>query len=258
MFAHRVAGRGERACLLARTRIARVVSAMTLPATPAPEPSVPQLPAAVLWDMDGTLIDTEPFWFEAEIELVGRFGGSWSREQAVALVGSGLRDGATVLQQAGVRMTVDEIVAWQTDFVTERLVAPLPWRPGALALLSSVREAGVPTALVTMSVRRMAQAVAAALPFAGFDLVVAGDDVTHAKPHPEAYLHAAESLGVAVDACVAIEDSRPGLAAAVASGACTIGVPHHAQLPEGDGWVLWTTLEGRTVSDLAAALQARL
>jgi HAD superfamily hydrolase (TIGR01509 family) len=207
--------------------------------------TVPQLPSAVLWDMDGTLVDTEPFWFAAETELVGRFGGTWTHDQALSLVGSGLRDGARVLQQHGVGMTVDEIVDWQTDFVTERLVPPLPWRPGALALLAGLREAGVPTALVTMSVRRMAEAVAAAVPFGGFD-------VERPKPHPEAYLRAAELLGVDIAECVAIEDSPPGLAAAVASGAATVGVPHQATLPEGDRWRLWTTLDGRGTEDLAA------
>jgi HAD superfamily hydrolase (TIGR01509 family) len=202
--------------------------------------------------MDGTLVDTEPFWFAAETELVGRYGGTWTHEQAISLVGSGLRDGARVLQDQGVRLTVDEIVGWQTDFVTERLIAPLPWRPGALALLGALRDAGVPTALVTMSIRRMAEAVAAALPFSGFDVVIAGDDVERPKPDPEAYLRAAELLGVDVTACVAIEDSPPGLAAAVASGASTIGVPHQAVLPEGDRWRLWTTLEGRGLEDLAA------
>ena len=213
---------------------------------------VPKLPAAVLWDMDGTLVDTEPFWFAAEIELVGRFGGVWTHEQAIALDGSGLRDGARVLQEAGVGMTVDEIVDWQTDFVTDHLVPPLPWRPGALDLLAALREAGVPTALVTMSVRRMAEAVAAALPFGGFDVVVAGDDVERPKPAPDAYLRAAELLGVDIAATVAIEDSPPGLAAAVSSGAATVGVPHQAVLPEGDRWRLWPTLEGRGVEDLAA------
>jgi HAD superfamily hydrolase (TIGR01509 family) len=213
---------------------------------------VPQLPAAVLWDMDGTLVDTEPFWFAAETELVGRFGGTWTHEQAISLVGSGLRDGARVLQQHGVRMGVEEIVAWQTEFVTDHLVAPLPWRPGALALLAAIRDAGVPTALVTMSERRMAEAVAAAVPFGGFDVVVAGDDVERPKPHPEAYLRAAELLGVDIAACVAIEDSPPGLAAAVASGAATVGVPHQAVLPEGGRWRLWTTLDGRGPEDLAA------
>jgi HAD superfamily hydrolase (TIGR01509 family) len=214
--------------------------------------SVPNLPSAVLWDMDGTLIDTEPFWFAAETELVGSFGGTWTHEQAISLVGSGLRDGARVLQDHGVRMGVDEIVAWQTDFVTERLVGPLPWRPGALELLAAVRDAGVPTALVTMSVRRMAEAVAAALPVGGFDAIVAGDDVDRPKPDPEAYLRAAELLGVDIRSCVAIEDSPPGLAAAVASGAATIGVPHQAVLPEGPAWRLWTTLEDRGPQDLAA------
>jgi HAD superfamily hydrolase (TIGR01509 family) len=214
--------------------------------------TVPQLPSAVLWDMDGTLVDTEPFWFEAETTLVARFGGTWTHAQAISLVGSGLRDGARVLQDHGVGMTVDEIVDWQTDFVTERLVAPLPWRPGALALLSGIREAGVPTALVTMSVRRMAEAVAAALPFGGFDVIVAGDDVAQPKPHPAAYLRAAELLGVDAADCVAIEDSPPGLAAAVASGAATVGVPHQAVLPEGDRWRLWPTLEGRGAEDLCA------
>ena len=217
--------------------------------------TVPQLPSAVLWDMDGTLVDTEPFWFAAETELVGRFGGTWTHDQAVALVGSGLRDGARVLQDHGVEMTVEEIVAWQTAFVTDRLVAPLPWRPGALALLAGIREAGVPTALVTMSERRMAEAVAAALPFGGFDVIVAGDDVARPKPHPEAYLRAAELLGVDVLTCVAIEDSPPGLAAAVASGAATIGVPHQAVLPEGDRWRLWPTLEGRGAEDLCAVAE---
>src|SRR6187402_94499 len=69
--------------------------------------TVPVLPAAVLWDMDGTLVDTEPFWFAAETELVARFGGLWTHEQALTLVGSGLRDGARVLQDHGVGMTVD-------------------------------------------------------------------------------------------------------------------------------------------------------
>ena len=212
---------------------------------------VPQLPAAVLWDMDGTLVDTEPFWFEAETTLVERFGGTWTVEQARSLVGSGLRDGAAVLQQHGVAMPLDEIVAWQTDHVTERLQHEIPWRPGALGLLEALREASVPTALVTMSVRRMAEAVVAAVPFGGFDVIVAGDDVRRPKPDPEAYLRAAELLGVAIGACVAIEDSPPGLASAVQAGAAVVGVPHMAVLPEGDRWRLWSTLEGRGVEDLA-------
>ncbi|MFD1722594.1 HAD family hydrolase [Amnibacterium endophyticum] len=212
---------------------------------------VPKLPAAVLWDMDGTLVDTEPFWFEAETELMRRFGRTWTHDQARALVGMGLGDGARVLQEHGVAMPVDEIVQWQTDHVSAHLEHEIPWRPGALALLAAVRDAGVPTALVTMSVRRMAQAVVAAVPFGGFDALVAGDDVERPKPAPDPYLRAAELLGVRIEECVAIEDSPPGLASAVAAGAAAIGVPHMASLPDGDAWRLWPTLEGRGVEDLA-------
>ena len=206
----------------------------------------------MLWDLDGTLVDTEPAWFAAETALVESFGGTWTHEQALTLVGSGLRDGAAVLQRHGVALSIDEIVDVQTDRVVAELSEHVPWRPGALSLLASIRDAGIPTALVTMSVRRMAEAVAAAVPFGAFDVIVSGTDVTRPKPHPEPYLRAAELLGVRIEQCVAIEDSPPGLTSAVASGAATIGVPNMAALPEGARWRLWPTLDGRGLADLAA------
>ena len=96
----------------------------------------------------------------------------------------------------------------------------------------------------------MAGHIAAAMPFRAFDTIVSGDDVEHPKPAPDAYLLAAERLGVDPARCVAIEDSPTGLAAAVASGAVSIGVPHDLPLHPGDGWTIWPTLAGRTVADL--------
>lgn len=212
----------------------------------------PPLPAAVLWDMDGTLIDTEPDWMAAETALLARFGRSWTAEQGLTLVGSGLEDSARVLQEHGARLEVPVIVDTLTDLVLERLRQRMPWRPGALELLAAVRDAGVPTALVTMSVRRMAEAVAAAVPFPAFDLIVSGSDVTHPKPHPEAYLRAAAGLGVPIADAVAIEDSAPGLASAVAAGATVIGVANVVALPGGSRWTLWPTLAGRSLDDLRA------
>jgi HAD superfamily hydrolase (TIGR01509 family) len=212
----------------------------------------PSAPAAVLWDMDGTLVDTEPAWMAAEARLLAGFGRSWSREQAFALVGSGLEDAALVLQANGAELGVPEIIETLTDLVIERLAGRVPWRPGALELLSELREAGVPTALVTMSIRRMADAVAAAIPFTAFDVIVSGSDVAHQKPHPDPYLRAARHLGIDVSRAVAIEDSPPGLASAVAAGAATIGVPHVVPLPEGDAWTLWPSLAGRSVAHLHA------
>lgn len=206
----------------------------------------------MLWDLDGTLVDTEPAWMAAEERLVAEFDGTWSRAQSLALVGSGLPQAAVVLQGAGVRMPVPEIVDRLTDEVIGAVVAAPPWRPGALELLGALRAEGMRTALVTMSVRRMAEAIAAAVPFAAFDVLVTGDEVARPKPDPEPYLLAARLLGVDPAACVALEDSRPGLASAVAAGTCAIGVPHLVALPAGDAWTIWPTLAGRTGDDLEA------
>ena len=206
---------------------------------------------AVLWDMDGTIVDTEPFWIRAETALVERFGGTWSREQGLTLVGRGLEDSAGILQRAGVRLSVPDIVDTLTDDVIGMLREGLPWQPGALELLRALREQGVPTALVTMSVRRMAEAIAAAIPFDAFDAVVSGTDATRPKPFPDAYLQAAALLDVDPAEAVAIEDSPTGLASAAAAGAIVVGVPHLVPLPEGR-WSVWPTLAGRTVADLEA------
>jgi len=205
--------------------------------------------------MDGTIVDTEPYWMRAETALVERFGGTWSAEDGLQLVGSGLLDAAAILRDAGVDLPLQQIVDTLTDDVMRLVQQEVPWRPGARELLAELRAAGVRTALVTMSLRRMALTVAEALGADAFDLVVAGDDVTRAKPHPEPYLTAAERLGVSIRDCVAIEDSEFGLVSAVASGAATIGVPCHVPLHEAPTHELWPSLAGRTVHDLAAALE---
>jgi HAD superfamily hydrolase (TIGR01509 family) len=216
---------------------------------------VTTLPAAVLWDMDGTIIDTEPYWMEAEGELVSQYGGSWTHENALTLVGQGLWHSARVLQSHGVTQSENEIIEHLTEIVLDRIRANgLPWRPGARELLLAVRAAGIRTALVTMSIGTMARFVADAIEFDAFDVVVAGDDVEHSKPHPAAYLRAAQLLGVDPGDCVAIEDSPPGVGSAVAAGAATIGVPLHVALVTDGSFVSWPTLEGRTVGDLAGVL----
>ncbi len=205
--------------------------------------------------MDGTIVDTEPYWMTAETALVVEHGGTWTHEQAMQLVGSGLENSARILQGAGVQLGVHEIIDHLTDRVMEQIAVAVPWRPGARELIEALRAEGIPIALVTMSLRRMALRVADAIGDGTFDVVVGGDDVTHAKPHPEPYLLAAERLGVAIGRCVAIEDSEFGLVSAVSSGAAAIGVPLHLTLHEAPTHELWSTLEGRTVDDLGAALE---
>jgi HAD superfamily hydrolase (TIGR01509 family) len=214
------------------------------------------LPSAVLWDMDGTLVDSEPYWIEAETDLIHSFGGDWSHEEAMQLVGSGLWHSARIIQAKGVTLSEDEIIDRLTDRVIERLTERVPWRPGARQLLTAVREAGIPTALVTMSISRMAHHVADRVGFDAFDAVVAGDEVTHAKPHPEPYLRGAQLLGVDIARAVAIEDSSTGVASALASGATVIGVPFLLDLNDSGAHALWDTLDGRGVDDLARLVGA--
>lgn len=215
------------------------------------------LPSAVLWDMDGTLVDTEPYWMAAETPLVERFGGTWTHEQALQLVGLGLEDSARILQAAGVRMAVPEIVDTLTAQVMDQLREKgLPFRPGARELLADLRAAGVRTALVTMSMRRMAQTVVDLLGFEGFDLIVAGDDATRPKPFPDAYLQACTALGVDPASTLAIEDSPGGVRAAVGAGAVTLGVPLMVSLTGAGAHELWPSLAGRTAQDIAALYTA--
>ncbi|MBN9177309.1 MAG: HAD family phosphatase [Microbacterium sp.] len=208
--------------------------------------------------MDGTLVDTEGYWMDAETALVESFGGTWTHEQALTLVGSGLDRSGEILQDAGVRMAVPDIVAHLTRVVAARLSTEgNPFRPGAVELLQDLRAAGVRTALVTMSLRDMALTVAGQMGFDAFDLVVAGDDVTRPKPFPDPYLQACTALGVDPDDAVAIEDSPTGVRAAAAAGVTTIGVPLMVPLDGAGAHVLWPTLAGRTTDDLSAAHAAR-
>lgn len=212
----------------------------------------PPLPDAVLWDMDGTLVDTEQYWMAAEGVLVESFGGTWTHEQALTLVGKGLETSAAILQEAGVRMATHEIV----DHLTNEVMTALaeqgpPLRPGVLELLAELRAAGVRCALVTMSLRRMAELVVSALPGEPFEVIVSGDDATRPKPFPDAYLQACAALDIDPARAVAIEDSPTGVRAAVAAGVGTIGVPLMVSLVGTGAHAIWPTLDGRGVADIA-------
>ncbi len=211
----------------------------------------PALPAAVLWDMDGTLVDTEPYWMRAEHELVESFGGTWSHELAVQLVGNPLRVSAEfILDNSPVDLGVDEVVHRLQSRVIEQIGERVPWRPGARELLAGCREAGVRCALVTMSWTDLAAAVVEAAGREAFEIVVTGDRVTHGKPHPEPYETAVRQLGVRAEECVALEDSPTGVRSAVAAGVPTLAIPHVVPVPEIDGAVPIATLARLAPFDL--------
>ncbi|MFV0461019.1 MAG: HAD family hydrolase [Actinomycetales bacterium] len=189
-----------------------------------------RLPAAVLWDMDGTIVDTEPYWIEAEHALVAEHGGVWTSEHADHLIGKDLRYSARYVREHGgvAGMSEEEIVHSLQDHVIARAGAQLDWRPGARELIAALSEAGVPQALVTMSWTGLAAAVAAHLPAGTFSTIVSGDLVENGKPHPEPYQLAMARLGVGSDDVVAIEDSPTGAASAAAAGVHVVCVPYLA------------------------------
>ena len=208
-------------------------------------------PAAVLWDMDGTLVDTEPYWIEAEFDLAAAYGGTWSRELALELVGNDLlTSGRFIRTHMGIDLTPAEIVDRLLDGVIARVRVEVPWRPGARELLEGLREDGVPCALVTMSYERFVAPILAHLPAGSFRAVVTGDSVTRGKPDPEPYLTAARLLAVDPADCVAIEDSDTGARSAEAAGCQVLVVPNHVDVAPGEGRNFRDTLVGLAPADL--------
>lgn len=210
--------------------------------------------------MDGTLVDTEPYWIESEYELVRAHGGTWNEEKAQLLVGQALTYSASVLQEAGVQMGAREIIDHLTAEVVARCGERIPWRPGARDLLDELRRERIRSAMVTMSFTPLARAVADALPEGHLEFVVTGEMVSSGKPDPEAYHLAFDTMAADHERrtgsrlhrrrCIAIEDSVPGTAAAAASGLVTVAVPHYSPLPATGQWHLVDTLAGTGVSEL--------
>ncbi len=227
-----------------------------MPASPQP-----RLPDAVLWDMDGTLVDTEPLWNEAQRELVADHGGTWTQQLAESLVGQALDVGARRLQAAGVDLPVERIIDVTISHVIQAVRRAVPWRPGALELLQDQAAAGVPGALVTMSHAPLARVLAEHAPAGSLRIVVSGDEVTRGKPDPEAYRLGLSRLrqlrpDLSPQRCAAVEDSPVGVAAATAAGLPTAAVPSVLALDPDAGTVQWDTLAGRGLADLADVVAA--
>ncbi len=224
-----------------------------------PRASARRLPAAVLWDMDGTIVDTEGHWIAAAEQMLAASDAPVPASALAQLVGLALPDGARVIHNLGGTGTPDALLRrWIELATTHTRAEGIAWRPGARSLLGALKTARVPLALVTMSYRDYADEILAALPPGTFDVTVTGDEVARGKPSPDAYLRAAELLGVDPAECAAIEDSPVGLAAARAAGAVTIGVPHDVPLADGAADVLWPTLRGRGPLDFRLPLHRDL
>jgi HAD superfamily hydrolase (TIGR01509 family) len=215
--------------------------------------------AAVLFDLDGTLVDSEKIWDVSLDELATRLGGKLTPAARASMVGSNLAASMDLLH-ADLGIAGGDLVGdsrWLLARTRAYFAEDLPWRPGAKTLLRAVRAEGIPAALVTSTHRALVEVALRTIGSENFGVVVCGDEVEHNKPHPQPYLRAAELLGVPISDCVAIEDSPTGIASAEAAGCAVLAVPSELPVPEAPGRTVRSTLEGVDLAFLTALIERR-
>lgn len=222
-------------------------------------PSLTGGPAAVLWDMDGTLVDSEKLWDVALYEAAEWLGGTLTERQRLTLVGSNMTATSRCLLRVTGRPVTDEAIAETGEWIRDRMSAlfagALPWRPGAREALAAVRAGGLAAALVTSTDRALTELALGTIGREHFDVVVCGDEVDGLnKPHPEPYLRATRMLGADPARCVAVEDSQPGTTSAVAAGCTVLVVPHDVAVSEGERRFFRASLIGVTARTFAELL----
>jgi HAD superfamily hydrolase (TIGR01509 family) len=214
---------------------------------------------AVLFDMDGLLVDTEPLWFETETEVMARLGAPWAKEDQERLLGGSMEHTVGYLLAKATRpASPAEVARWMTDGMLRRAAAGrVVIRPGARELLRQVAAAQLPYALVTGSQREFTDAVLASTGLR-FTTTVTGDDVTRTKPDPEPYLLAAKLLDADPGKCVALEDSPNGVASATSAGCRVIAVPSLLPIPPAAGRLVVPSLSDVSLLTLRALVALSL
>ena len=211
--------------------------------------------AAVLFDMDGLLVDSEPQWLAAETRTVQELGATWGKQQQIDLLGSNLRVAAQyMIDHAGSDHPVEQVMTLLLDHMTDELARGVSFRPGALELVSHLAREGIPMALVTSSVRVHVDAVLDHVPGDPFRHTVTADDVTYLKPHPQPYLTALELIGAPAEQTVVLEDSPTGVAAAEAAGCRVVAVPSVVPIQPVSNRTVWPSLVGADVDSLRAVI----
>ncbi|WP_158884223.1 HAD family hydrolase [Amycolatopsis anabasis] len=217
---------------------------------------------AVLWDMDGTLVDSEKLWDVALHEAAERLGATLTEAQRMSLVGSNMDSTSRFLLEVTGHAATPAAVAEMGEWIRERTSGlfddKLPWRPGAAEALAAVRAAGLPSALVTSTERSLTELALNSIGREFFDVTVCGDEVDGLnKPHPRPYQLAAELLGVNPERCVAVEDSPPGTESAVAAGCTVLVIPNDVAVHPGERRIFRSSLVGVDAAALAELLGKR-
>ena len=182
---------------------------------------------AIFFDMDGLMVDSEPLWLESESEITAGYGYQWQAQDQVACLGGPL---SRVGEYMSARCQSVESPAYFTqkliDLQCAKLRGKTPLMPGAIELVGELQANGIATGLVSASPRNIVDAVLDNLGGSPFPFSISADDVVNTKPHPDAYLLAAKKSGAEISHSLIFEDSLTGVAAAQASGAWLIAVPH--------------------------------
>ncbi|MFB9164166.1 HAD family hydrolase [Arthrobacter psychrochitiniphilus] len=198
---------------------------------------------AILFDLDGTLVDTEPLWIRSQRHLANQFGIKWTRQDEISLVGHSMSYVAAKLQDRGVDMDAETIIASRIEYVGLQLKDKAPWKVGAKQLLSTIRERNIPCALVTMSPRPIVDEILRRIPSDTFEVTVTGTDCIYGKPHPEPYLRALDRLGIAATHSMAVEDSCAGVESAERARLPVAIVPSQISVPAAPGRFHITSLQ---------------
>lgn len=199
---------------------------------------------AVFLDMDGTLVDTEGFWWDAEVEVFGELGHTLDESWRDVVVGGPMtRSAGYLIEATGADITLAELTVLLNERFEQRIGRGVPLMPGAERLLAELAAHNVPTALVSASHRRIIDRVLHSLGRDRFTLTVAGDEVSRTKPHPDPYLLAARGVGAEPGRCAVVEDTATGVAAAEAAGCRVVAVPSVAPIAPADGRVVVRSLE---------------
>ncbi|MGW0735483.1 HAD family hydrolase [Streptomyces sp. NPDC002851] len=199
---------------------------------------------AVLLDMDGTLVDTEGFWWDAEVEVFARLGHTLDESWRHVVVGGPMsRSAGFLIEATGADITLAELTVLLNEGFEDRISRTLPLMPGAAELLAELAAQDVPTALVSASHRRIIDRVLHSLGPQHFALTVAGDEVSRTKPHPDPYLLAAAGLGAEPGRCAVVEDTATGVESAEAAGCRVVAVPSVAPIRPGTGRTIVDSLE---------------
>lgn len=188
--------------------------------------------SAILFDMDGTLIDSEPLWLEAEIEIMEELGCNWDQQDQINCLGGPIDKTENYMQDRSNNIKPFGYFTKKLDDVMEKkLSTKLNLIPNALEIINDCKRSELKIALVTASSGRLMSAVLKRFPVGIFDAVVSYDDVKRSKPDPEPYLLASKTLGVDITNCVVIEDSLTGVQSGLNAGAQVIGIPHLVKMP---------------------------